>query len=99
MFLEEQQKTAETIEQEFLVESIERLTGKKITESGLTAQQALYAIQSERGKLTRREVIITSTGGGVAGDIVKAVATYAELLGDQPKTEKTETENKQMGGN
>ncbi len=96
---EEQQKTAETIEQEFLVESIERLTGKKITESGLTAQQALYAIQSERGKLTRREVIITSTGGGVAGDIVKAVATYAELLGDQPKTEKTETENKQMGGN
>ena len=91
---EEQQRTAEEIEQIFLAESIDRLVAK-----GLKPQEALYAIQSERGKLQRREVIITSTGGGVAGDIVKAVATYAGLLGDQQSTEKTETENKQKGGN
>lgn len=91
---EEQQKTAEEIEQKFLAESITQLVGK-----GLTPQEALYAIQAERGKLDRREVIITSTGGGAAGDIAKAVATYAGLLGDQPKTEEINTENKKKGGN
>lgn len=91
---EEQQRTAEEIEQKFLAESITQLVGK-----GLTPQEALYAIQSERGKLVRREVIITSTGGGSVGDIAKAVATYAGLLSEQPKTEQTNTENKKKGGN
>lgn len=90
---EEQQCTSENIEQEFLTASIERLVKK-----GLTAQEALLAIQAERGKLTRREVIITSTGGGAVGDIAKAVATYAGLLGDQPKTEQNENQN-QKGDN
>lgn len=91
---EEQQKTAEEIEQIFLAESIDRLVAK-----GLKPQEALYAIQSERGKLMRREIIITSTGGGAAGDIAKAVATYAGLLGEQPKSENSNDQNTQKGGN
>jgi hypothetical protein len=99
---EEQQKTAETIEQEFLVESIERLTGKKITEvgAGLTPQQALYAIQAERGKLSRREVIITGVGGetgGSVGDIAKAVATYAGLM-DNQQQKATQSDQQKGGG-
>jgi|GEM_PF-2308095 len=93
---EEQQREAETIEQEFLAESIERLVNK-----GLNAEQALYAIQAERGKLQRREVIITSAGGAPTSDIAKAVATYIGLTGSQQPPDSTDKQNqqKEKGGN
>lgn len=92
----EQQRNARTIDQQFLADSIKQLKAE-----GLTAQEALYAIQAQGGQLQRREVIITSAGGesgGTVGDITKAVATYAGLLGEQQKSEKTDKQNTQKGG-
>lgn len=69
--MEKRQKQAEDIEVSFVMESIQKLVGV-----GLTAEQAVFTIQAERGKSRRQELIIRA-GDGVS-DIVKGAAVIQQ---------------------
>ncbi len=72
---EQQQRVAETIEQEFLLERAKKLKD----ELGLSGTDALYAVHRERGKMATKQVVITTEGGSPLGEIPKAVALFKEL--------------------
>ena len=72
---EQQQRVAETIEQEFLLERAKKLKD----ELGLSGTDALYAVHRERGKMATKQVVITTEGGSPLGEIPKAAALFKEL--------------------
>jgi len=80
---EKRQRQAETLEREFLVTTI-----RALKKEGLTAKDAILTIQAERGKSTRREVVITSDRP--LGDMATAATLLPESslgkgLGSPPR--------------
>ena len=72
---EQQQRVAETIEQEFLLEKAKKLKEELV----ISGTDALYAVHRERGKMATKQVVITTEGATPLGQIPQAATLFKEL--------------------